>query len=341
MFLVVLAGCGGGSSGGSGITGSTVTGVYTNSTSTAMNFLNRLIQPAYAESCTITSYTPTTYTLILESNMTFSYTDSCGSEASGSYGLNGNMISLNNSNFSIQGTSTYYTLSANNLSYNSGKISGNISIGNSSSTSVSVSINLVSNNNYGTTSPLNNIEGKNFNTNAFSTCTTVTYLNNSIYIPCLSTLTAPWTLSYPYENFFLSNIYICHGSNLGCYNSNPPPGGIGISLSFTTDGNSYNNNILCPQSGPETYCMVINNSYIIPSATSTGGVIGEVIVNVTFYNGSGGSFSTKYTGVMTALTANGITYLSLNGMIPNNPLIQSSFSGVSDGYLLPLSFTFS
>ncbi len=209
-FLGVLAGCGGGSSGGSGGPSATsVSGVYSGSTTVAYFHIPRLIDTVFASS---TSYSPGRFTLSLNSNNQFGLTDQQGNTGGGTYTISGSSISLTgtlyliNSCTSSTATACAYSISSSGMTIgSSGAVSGTLDLSLNGSVVYTSPINVSP-----VTLPtvaLTSLEGKSF-TSTFGTPTNPGPLacpnastfvgsvpasvnGSQVYIPCLTWNTYP------------------------------------------------------------------------------------------------------------------------------------------------------
>ncbi len=156
VFLMGLTACGGGSSGGgsSSPTASSLSGIYTGSTSVAYFRWPAFLESAYASSYSFPS--STSFTISFNSGSQFAIEDNQGNNGGGSYSLSGSTISISSGTFYLNASSCTQSTSSNScvftiktgssgLSISSGTISGTINFYDSSnnlafSTTVGVSL---------------------------------------------------------------------------------------------------------------------------------------------------------------------------------------------------------
>lgn len=155
-FLATLAACGGGSSGGGGAspTASSLSGIYTGSTSVAYFRWPDFLESAYASSYVFPS--STSFTLSFNSGGQFAIEDNQGNSGGGSYSLSGSSITISSGTFYLNAFSCAQSSSSNSciftiktgssgLSISSGTVSGTLDFYDSSnnlafSTNVGVSL---------------------------------------------------------------------------------------------------------------------------------------------------------------------------------------------------------
>ncbi len=261
VLTASLAACGGGSSGGSSSpTASSVTGIYTGGTTLAYFHLPGLldIDPAYAS-----GYSPTTFTLTLNSTGQFSIADNQGNTGGGTYTISGGSVTissgtlyLNNGSCTQSSTnSCSYTIQSGTggLTVSSGNISGTLNFYNSSntlafSTTLGLSVNTLSSVSlsqlvsqtftmtFGTATAPNPSGTPSYNCtspNALSGTTGVTVNGSTVYVPCIT-----WN-TYPDGNTNVTS------PNPPCSTTTP--------CSFLPNNNAAFKMVTCPTLGSTCY----------------------------------------------------------------------------------------
>ena len=212
--LMGLSACGGGSSGGSSSpTASSVTGIYTGGTTLAYFHLPGLIDPAYAS-----GYSPTKFTLTLNSSGQFSIADDQGNVGGGTYTISGSSVTISSGTLVLNSgsctqsstTSCSYTIQSGTggLTVSSGNISGTLDFFSSSNTTTpafsttlglsvnslaSVSLSQLENQTFtltfGTATAPNPSGTPSYNCtspNALAGTTGVTVNGSTVYVPCVT-----------------------------------------------------------------------------------------------------------------------------------------------------------
>ena len=207
-----LSGCGGGSSGGSSPTPTSISGNYSGGTSLAFYKFPKFIDTVFASS----SYSPKNFTLSLEAGGNFSIVDDQGNLGSGTFTLSGSTISIsgilyiNNCTPSSTVVCNYIIKSgAGGLSIGSGTVSGTIDLyTNSTSTTPyastpigltsislpSVSISKIEGQSFIYTYTVNGSNPTNCSSpDLFYGSTAITLNGQSVYIPCVTADSIPAT----------------------------------------------------------------------------------------------------------------------------------------------------
>ena len=257
VFLATLVACGGGggNSGGGGAssTASSLSGIYTGSTSVAYYRWPQFLESAYASSYSFPS--STSFTLSFNSGGQFAIEDNQGNNGGGSYSLSGSSIAISSGTFYLNASSCAQSSTSNSciftiktgssgLSISSGTVSGTLDFFDSSnnlafSTNVGVSLfNL-------TNIALSKLEGQTFSSafgtsstpnanspqslictadNIFNGTTLITVNGSSMSVPCVSWNVFPYgqmsstTPSYyiPVSNVSFEMVF-CSTTGVDCH----------------------------------------------------------------------------------------------------------------------------